>query len=47
MNLWQDSNTANQKFTFKSFGEGKWKIVCAKEGLTVELPLEGSRVSCG
>lgn len=36
--LWPDSNGANQKFIFKSVGDGKWGIFCAKNGLTVELP---------
>jgi len=46
MILWQDSNSANQKFTFKSAGNGKWGIFCAKNGLNVEINSNGS-IICG
>ncbi len=38
MIIWQDNNGANQKFTFKSVGNGLWGIFCVKNGLTLELP---------
>lgn len=46
--LWPDSNGANQKFTLKSVGGGKYGIFCAKNGMTVEIPdgNNGARVQC-
>jgi len=36
--VWTDNNGANQKFSFKNVGNGKWGIFCVKNGLTVEVP---------
>ena len=46
--IWPDSNGANQKFTFKNVGNGKWGIFCAKNGMTVEMPSGNreARVQC-
>jgi hypothetical protein len=47
--VWKDNGQANQRFIFKSTGDGKWGMFCAKNGMTVEVNdgNNGSRAVCG
>ena len=46
--VWTDNGQANQRFTFKNAGNGRWGMFSAKNGLTVEIPSgnNGTRVHC-
>jgi len=43
-----DNNQPNQHFTFKNAGNGKWRIFCVSNGLTIELTNRdrATRVRC-
>ena len=46
--VWTDNGQANQRFTFKNAGNGRWAMFSAKNGLAVEIPSgnNGTRVHC-
>jgi len=47
--VWKDNGQANQRFIFKSTGDGKWGMFSAKNGMTVEVNDGGNsaRAICG